>query len=290
MNKEIELKLDEVLNYFNSSVNGTLENSRNTAEFRDRLQDLRRQYIRVLDQTFRNLGFSRSSIIDYATSQFDVLMQHFIKKANSHGSNIVDTMIKMNKAEIERAVEILENSDLSQEEKITELSQTTSSKMGKLSDEGATQTRQDNQELESFKSDLSLLVADISSHTQRLATSGLGPRDYVQISAIESKVQQLRQYLDSKVNKDFIGKCSEAMHAHINGMMLELSAKNDVWLTELNRMVSQQKRETPQIEDNEAAFKLPDTYRKKVEEVGKTPTPVPSSTHDTPDKLPSDFL
>ena len=290
MNKEVELKLDDVLNYFNRSLSMSLENSHNTSEFRTRLQSLKKQYIRALENTLRDLGFSGASIIDYATSQFDVLMQRFVKKVNLHGTNIVETMVKMNKKEIERAVEILEDSDLSQEEKITELSKTTSSKMEQLSDNRSTQSKQDAQELETFKSDLSLLASDIASHTERVTSSGLNPRDYVQMGTIEAKAQQLKQYLNSKLNRDFIEKCSEAMSMHLNGIMLELSAKNDVWLTELNRMVLQQKRETQQIEDNEAAFKLPDTYRKKVEEVGKNPTPVPSTTHSTPDKLPTDLI
>lgn len=274
MDDKIRINLEQTLSNFNRSVKTSLENTRNTNDFLNTLQSLKREYTRYLEQVIEDAGFRSPTILQYATTQFDVLISKYMRNAQTHGTVVIDGMIDLNRKEFEQDLEILGSDDMIKQEKSAVLLRTTNSKMNSLAYSENEQRQADQNELRSLDDDLSLLTEDIGSHINRIFSAGLSDK---RAAEIENEVYYLKSYINQRVNSNFLERYGQAMDEHTRGIMVELRAKNEVWTHELGKVLEevQKGKETAKVspeekhEDN--PFELSDEYKKKVETVGKAP-------------------
>lgn len=302
MDDKIRINLEQTLNSFNRSVKMSLGNIRNTNDFLRNLEALKREYTRYLEQVIEDAGFRSPTILQYATSQFEVLISKYMMNAQSHGTVVVDEMIELNRKEFEQDLEILESDDMTRQEKSSALLHNTNSKMNSLAYSEDDQRQADQHELRNLEDDLSLLTEDIGSHINRIFSAGLNDRQFSsKIAEIESEVYYLKSYINQRVNSNFIERYGQAMDEHTRGIMVELRAKNEVWNQELGKALEevQKDKETAKTspeektEDNpfdlsdnhdkkaDNPFELSDEYKKKVEAVGKAPVTRKKSAEET---------
>lgn len=274
MDDKIRINLEQTLSNFNRSVKMSLENTRNTNDFLNTLQSLKREYTRYLEQVIEDAGFRSPTVLQYATSQFDVLISKYMRNAQTHGTVVVDEMIDLNRKELEQDLEILNSDDMTKQEKSAALLRTTNSKMNSLAYSENEQRQADQNELRSLEDDLSLLTEDIGSHINRIFSAGLSDK---RAAEIENEVYYLKSYINQRVNSNFLERYGQAMDEHTRGIMVELRAKNEVWTHELGKVLEevQKGKETakasPEEKHEDNPFELSDEYKKKVETVGKVP-------------------
>lgn len=274
MDDKIRINLEQTLSNFNRSVKMSLENTRNTNDFLNTLQSLKREYTRYLEQVIEDAGFRSPTVLQYATSQFDVLISKYMRNAQTHGTVVVDEMIDLNRKELEQDLEILNSDDMTKQEKSAALLRTTNSKMNSLAYSENEQRQANQNELRSLEDDLSLLTEDIGSHINRIFSAGLSDK---RAAEIENEVYYLKSYINQRVNSNFLERYGQAMDEHTRGIMVELRAKNEVWTHELGKVLEevQKGKETakasPEEKHEDNPFELSDEYKKKVETVGKVP-------------------
>lgn len=274
MDDKIRINLEQTLSNFNRSVKMSLENTRNTNDFLNTLQSLKREYTRYLEQVIEDAGFRSPTILQYATTQFDVLISKYMRNAQTHGTVVVDGMIDLNRKEFEQDLEMLDSDDMTRQEKSAALLRTTNSKMNSLAYSENEQRQADQNELRSLDDDLSLLTEDIGSHINRIFSAGLSDK---RAAEIENEVYYLKSYINQRVNSNFLERYGQAMDEHTRGIMVELRAKNEVWTHELGKVLEEVQKGkeiakvSPEEKHEDNPFELSDEYKKKVETVGKAP-------------------
>jgi hypothetical protein len=288
MDIKVTEKLENLMEDFNNELKENNLNGKDKKELLERFDDLTNQYKNNIINALEELKFSYNSILEYAETQIDILSNSFKNNLEDHGLEFTDTLISMNKKELEKNLNVLSAQNISKDEQTEEIHRNSNSKINQAEYQLDDQKHEDNRSTEKIEAEFTLLTNDIASHANKIMSSNLGSKDYVEMARIESNIERLRNYCNKTLTPSLAEKYNEALTKHSRSILENFEEKNAEYSQQVERISNGE----IEIENKENPWELPKEFKDKVEEVGKQPVKESEPDKEQPSKisLPGDLI